>query len=245
MYLPRRLRRSSTLSCLAGLATIVVCLTTPVSAQYTLPLPPGDLAYRDLDRLEELELFESAIMGAAPVLVSRGRPARAGGSGEREGHARPARASAGRGDSHAARAALRAGIGARPYAGVEDVTIGAVSTDAWRRALLGSFGQGAEATIRPAGETAFGRAGTCRLVAGARGRPVDGAGVGLAFHARERLEVGAPRDDSISRRRVELLVATMRLRVRNLAVTVGREPLWWAQGEVTDSFSPGRRPRCI
>jgi hypothetical protein len=102
-------------------------------------------------------------------------------------------------------------------------------TDAARRPLVGTFGSTLEATT---GSLLPRRLGV-PLVPGTTGalelsqrlEPTSW----LALAARERADYAWAKDTALRRGNGEILLATMRVRVRNVAIEIGRSQLSWAQ----------------
>ena len=199
----------------------------PLAAQGTAPVPLDDPAYAYLDRLEELGLVDSAVMGQRPYSYQEmGRLARA---------TRAAAAVRATGETERA---LVDGLLARLETRVTPVPsvtamlvneglLSATSTNAVRRNLPpAGTSSPPEATIDPLalrrlGEPApRGRSLALELIQ--RAEPLSW----LAVNGRERVEMGSPH---------EALAATVleggaRARWRNVALMVGREQLGWGSG---------------
>lgn len=223
-------------------AALCLAARSPVQAQGTATLPPSDLAYADIDRLSELGFLDSVVIAQRPY--SRREVGRIlGGARERfnqlgEGGA----------DRRITDAELELGDGvlrrleARfsreldefhdgyPVLAPLDAALASFAyTDAERRPFVGSFGSTLEATT---GSLLPRRLGT-PLVPGSTGalelaqrlEPTHW----LAFAARERADYAWAKDTTLRRGNGEILLATMRLRVRNLALEIGRSQLSWAQ----------------
>jgi hypothetical protein len=238
---PGRLWYSSAVLCLLVLAA------APLGAQGTAIVPLGDHVYGELDRLSELGLLDSVIVGQRPysrrelariARVAQNRLA-SRDSSQRDVVARglverlSQRFERSTGDS----------ADASPLFGLVDgASVAITSTDAVRRGFpLGDASQ-LEATIDP---LAFRRLGlpavqgqTLAVEVAQRVEPTEW----LALQARERLEVRAPRDASLPHQSAELLLASARARWRNLAVTAGRAQFAWAQGEGDGLFLASDAP---
>jgi hypothetical protein len=103
------------------------------------------------------------------------------------------------------------------------------STDAPRRGFPTGDARKTEATIDPLAERRLGSPATAgQSLALEVAQRVEPTGW-LAVQARERVELRDPRDTSISGVGGELLLASIRARYRNLALTVGRQQFAWAQ----------------
>jgi hypothetical protein len=215
-------------------------LAPAVRAQGTAVVPPSDLVYADIDRLSELGMLDSVIMGQRPysrreiARIARVARDRLDGGGR------------GRIRFSEERSALAGEILRRLdrfSAGADDETfdnpvvsvVDAASlwyngTDTQRRGFPAPLTSGTEATIDP---LAFRRLGEFAI-------PGDVAAMELshriepfgwlAFQARERFEYRWPTDTTLSDRNGELLLASMRARFRNVALTIGRQQFAWSQG---------------
>jgi hypothetical protein len=198
-------------------------------------VPTGDLAYSALDRLDQLGLLDSLIVGQRPY--SRREFARLARAAEAR---LSALSSAGDEQSHLARDIVARLVARFAPAGADstarDLTAGLAdagsvsisSTSAERRALVGQ-GQATEATIDPLAERRLGRpalrgqSGDLELEQ--RFEPTSW----LAFAAGERVELRHPTDANLSSTDGELLRGSVRALYSNLALTMGREQLAWAQ----------------
>lgn len=229
--------RLRVLACCAG---ALMVLAPTAHAQGTAVVPPTDLIYNDIDRLSELGLLDSVIVGQRPY--------------SRQAIARMARIARDRLDRDAARSRSRLSDEASRYAdellrrldrfsgdagdvsfaGPVTALIDAASlwyngTDAERRGFASPFGRATEATIDPLAARRLGLPAGTGHTAGMelsqRIEPFDW----LAFQARERFEYRWPDDTTVSRRSSELLLASVRARYRNAAITVGRQQFAWSQ----------------
>jgi hypothetical protein len=228
---------------LGALLAAALCLVAPsrVHAQGTATLPPSDFAYADIDRLGELGFLDSVVIAQRPYSRREiGRilaAARERSNQLAEGAQR-----------HITDAELELGDGvlrrleARFSRELQDVhddypvlapldaaLISVAYTDAERRPFVGTFGSTLEATT---GSLLPRRLGI-PLVPGTTGalelsqrlEPTPW----LAFAARERADYAWAKDSALRRGNGEILLASMRLRVRNLALEIGRSQLSWAQ----------------
>ena len=218
---------------LLGAAAILLLSTfaSAVGAQGTAVVPLDHPAYADIDRLIELGVLDSAIVGQRPY--SRREMLRLSCSLM---HVVPARTGESNGAAELAISSLQAHLGLDSGCVAEHgaVPIDAArltvsSTDARRRGFSGSITRELEATIDPLA--------TRRLGAPApRGRSlalevehVIEPTSWLAFHARERIEGTSASEASGSSSRAELLLGGARMRHRNVALQIGREQVAWAQ----------------
>lgn len=213
-----------------------------IAAQGSAIVPVGDPAYALLDRLEELGVVESAILGQRPYSYRElGRLVRAAEASlpRRERSAR---------ESALVRALLHT-LGERTTSAalglrlVDEAELGFTGTSARRRGFPGNGSAGRiEATIDPLALRRLGEivprgmAGYVELAHRADPAPW------LSVHARERFAWRAPRDSAAPRLRSELLLGDARARFGNVAVTVGREQIAWARGSDQGLFIASDAP---
>jgi hypothetical protein len=197
--------------------------------QGTTPVPPSDPVYRDVDRLAQLGLLDSAIVGQRPW--SRRELARiAGLARERLGTQPDAALRSVEAGAIVARIAERFGDDGADSTAIlrlvllDGASLGAVSTDAERRGFAGSFPRLLEATIDPLAAprrlgppVLRGESGALELA-----QRVE-LSRWLAIHARERFELALPRPGDSPDAHADLLLGGVRLRARNVALSVGRE----------------------
>jgi hypothetical protein len=218
------------------------------AGQGTTPVAPSDPVYRDVDRLAQLGVLDSLILGQRPY--SRRALSRIAVAA----HARLADPSA---------AALRTSEAASivdrlverftPDSGssrpvVRLVPLGgasvtAISTDAERRGFAGTFPEKLEATIDPlSGPRRIGapapRGESAALEAAQRAE----LGSWLAIHARERFELLLPRPEGGADSRVDLLLGGERARAGNVALSIGREQVAWAATDEEGLFLAADAP---
>jgi hypothetical protein len=216
---------------------LLLCLAAPLArAQGTAIVPSADLAYADIDRLAELGVLDSVIMGQRPY--SRREIARIVRVATR--HITTSGRDAPGGRESVAHALLRrlatrfgedaADAPSRPSASAVDrATLTAGGTDAVRRGFSGSVTSALEATIDPLAERRLGTpAVSGRTLALELSHRLDPA-AWLSFHLTERFEHRAPRDGPASRGAGEILLGGARARFGNVAVRAGREQVTWAQ----------------
>jgi len=218
----------------------------PAYAQGTALVLPGDPVYRDLDRLAALGMLDSVVMGHRPY--SRREIARIARIALERYRQRAATSDAGL--EPVALGALRSissrfaedGAPGPVVAAFDGGSLSYVGSSVERRSLVGE-GRDIEATIgafdqRRLGQPEVQGHGTS-LEAAQRVEPWPW----LAVSARERVELRVSRDPGRSAPRGELLVASVRARARNVAVTVGRSPLAWSQeSDVGLIFAPNAPP---
>lgn len=242
---------------LARVATallLVVLAARGASAQGTTLVPPTDLAYADLDRLSELGLLDSVIIGQRPysrreigrlVRIARDRLDRADLASGRE---------AIDDDAAVQVSGILQRLGTRfeesdervydgPTLAIFDgMALDFVSTDAIRRRFPASYSRLTEATIDPLALRRLGvpaeRGQTTALELSQR---LEATGW-LSFHARERLEYRALRDSTRPKTEGELTLAAMRARFGNVALSIGREQFAWSQAEGDGLFLASDAP---
>jgi len=221
--------------CLALAFALMCCGATVAHAQGTALVPPSDLAYADIDRLNELGLLDSLIVGQRPYsrreIARIARAADARLSVDSAAGDEPLRRARDIVSRLVARfAPAGADFPARDFTdGLADAgSLSINATSAERRALVGE-GRATEATIDPLAERRLGRPAlrgqSGDLEIAQRFEPTSW----LAFAARERVELRHPSDASVSATDGEVLRGSMRARYANLAFMVGREQLAWAQ----------------
>ena len=229
-------------------------------AQGTTLLPPTDLAYRDVDRLAELGVLDSLIVGQRPYsrrelgrivrvarikldradLTGRGDLGVRGGSLSDDG-AFQANAILQRLTNRFGEEVDERGFDGPMLALFDGAALTFTSTDAIPRRFI-SGSAPLEATLNPLDARRLGRA------------PIRGQNTALelsqrleatgwlSFHARERLEYRSATDTGFTKTQGELLLAGMRLRLRNVALSVGREQFAWAQGDNEGLFLSSSAP---
>jgi hypothetical protein len=240
--------------CRRAATTLLLCVVAPrVHAQGTAIVPPGDLAYADVDRLAELGMLDSVIIGQRPysrreftriVRTARETLVRRVDDERRERSSVVVNAILGRlaerFDAGPATEAEGAEGAALSLIDAASLTLG--KTDAVRRGLAGSLANGIEATIDPLAVRRLGTpAPSGRTVALELSQLLD-VTRWLSFHATERLEHRVPRDTTLSRRAGELLTAGARARFRNVALRIGREQVTWSQSSGDGLFLASDAP---
>jgi hypothetical protein len=239
---------------IAAALLLIVLWARGAGAQGTAPLPPTDLAYADIERLSELGVLDSVVIGQRPysrreigriVRMARNRLDRADFA-------------TGRGtiddDAAVQASSILQRLGTRfeesderVYEGptlalFDGMALGFTSTDAFRRGFPASYSRLTEATIDPLARRRLGvpaeRGQTTALELSQR---FEGTSW-LAIHARERLEYRAPRDSTLPKTEGELTLAAMRARFGNVALSIGREEFAWTQGEGDGLFLASDAP---
>lgn len=224
------------------LAASLTLAASPVRAQGTATLHPSDLAYADIDRLSELGFLDSVVIGQRPysrrevgriVRVARDRSTQLGENDDRRALTDLELAI---GDGILRRLEIRfsreldESAGGDPViAPIDDALISVVYTDAERRGFPGATTRNTEATIgslvprRLSVPVLPGTTGTLELAQ--RLEPNRW----LAFTARERIEYAWAKDTTLRGEYAEMLLGSVRARFWNVALSVGREQLAWAQ----------------
>lgn len=226
----------------------------PLSAQGTALVAITDPVYRDIDRLVELGAVDGVIVGQRPyshreiariAQRTRDRLDRAYGPRMQNEVDEEVEREA---NGILQRLETRFGMEADQVAGspyislIDGFATEFISTDAVRRGLPGNEASATEATIQPMTYRRLGRqpiaGSTLSLDLKHRFEPTNW----LALRVRERFEYRLPNDTALSRHDEELLLASLRARVGNLAVTVGREAFAWSQGEGDGLFLASDAP---
>lgn len=246
---PFKLRRLAPLVLALG----ALLIGRPIAAQGTALVPPTDLAYRDIDRLVELGVLKSAVIGQRPFSLrefrrlaaeARERLDRSGGGREfdplEEGE-RAANRILARLESRFGDLPLAPGY-ALQISPVDAAAIGFISTDAVNRGFPGSFGNEVEATTEPLTFRRLGRRAVPGSTLSFEVQQRVEASSWLAIRARERVEYRIPNDTLLKRYDGEVLLASLRARYRNVGVTVGREELAWSQREGLGLFLASDAP---
>lgn len=236
-------------------APVASVLATPAAAQGVAIVPVGDLAYDDVDRLVVLGLLDSVVVGQRPysrremgrlVRIARDRLDRAGmlAAGgmdedvEREGNIALARLEQRFGDE----ADGRGTMGYPVFSPLDGAALIFTSTNADRRGFPAPHTSTIDALIDPLAEPRLAQpaiqGNSTSLELSQLIVPVSW----LSLYARERMEYRSPLDTTAGRYRGELLLASARIRVRNAALSVGREPLAWAQSEGDGLFFASDAP---
>jgi hypothetical protein len=215
----------------------------PLAAQGTAPVPLDDPAYVYLDRLEELGVVRSAVMGQRPYsyremgrLIAAARVA-----ASREGPSARERALV---DELLTRLEARTPQRVPALSALlDDGIVTAHVSDAVRRALpAAATANPPHATsdplaLRRLGEPAP-RGQSIAAEALQRAEPASF----LAFNGREREEGGHGIEGEPSTHSAELLEAGGRVRWRNLALMAGREQIGWGSGGAGGLFIASDAP---
>ena len=228
---------------LALLAAAALSLVAPQArGQGTATLPPSDPVYGDIDRLSELSFLDSTIIGQRPysrreigriIRVARDQSNR---MSERDDQRALTDLELMIADGILRRLEIRFSrevddtSGINPVvASFDDALLSVVYTDAERRGFPASLTAPTEATIgsmfpRRLSEPLI-PGWTLALEAAQRLEPTSW----LAFSARERFDYVWANADSLSGENAEILLGGVRMRYRNVALSVGREQFAWAQ----------------
>lgn len=225
-------------------ALLLLSAWTPLVAQGTATVPLDDPAYRYLDRLEELGLADSAVMGQRPYSEREMRRLVRGARAAMELHERSATESPVVRSLIAALAARFDADGPAPprLRPVNEIESSLTVTNSRRRAFPSNSNENVEATIDPLALRRLGepipRGGAFYLEVDHRADPLPW----LTVAARERLSARAPRDSGASREHAELLVAAARARWRNVAISAGRDQVAWGHGHDDGLFIAADAP---
>lgn len=212
-------------------AACALLAATPLTAQGTAPVPLDDPAYVYLDRLEELGVMNSAIMGQRPYSFREmGRLTR----DARAVAETRAIQGAERGVVEALLDRLEGRIAAQPDTRAALFDEGLVTlngTNAARRRLPpAGTAFSPEATIDPMAKRRLGEPAlpgqTVALELLQRGEPTPW----FAFQARERFEIRNPRETDVASSHASVLRGSLRARWRNVAFMAGREQAGWGSG---------------
>ena len=211
-------------------------------AQGTATVPPGDLVYIDLDRLNELGFLDSVIVAQRPYSrreigrILRATRERSNRLGDVDQNRRITDQELTIGDGILRRLETRFSREIDTVRSVvpvvapfDDVLLDVAYTDAVRRGWFSPNTAQTEATIgsllprRLSNQLIAGT--TVALELAQRVEPTSW----LAFQLRERFDYVWAKTDSLSRGNAEILLGTVRARYRNVALDVGRNQFSWAQ----------------
>ncbi|MEP6731937.1 MAG: capsule assembly Wzi family protein [bacterium] len=239
--------RNRLLACVAS----ALLLAPALYAQGTALVPTSDFVYMDIDRLAELGVLDSVIIGQRPysrrelariIRVARDRLDTV------DHRSRPrftddVTTSANDVLHRIERFADGGDVLNEPVISLFDgASLTFTSTDANRRGFPAPHTRSIEATIDPLAARRLGmpaaRGQTGALELSQRAEPLGW----LGFHARERIERRSPDDTLLDRTKSELLLASMRARFRNVALTVGREQFTWSQNAEDGLFLASDAP---
>ena len=226
---------------------LVVAPAARAAAQGTTPVPSADPAYRDIDRLAQLGVLDSVILGERPW--SRREFARV----TMRARARLVQADVVLRQDEASEIVDRLlqrfrmdGAGSPTtlvVAPLDGASLQLVSTDAVRRGFAGTFPAKLEATIDPLSlprrlgpPAPHGQSAALEVA-----QRVE-VTRWLAVHARERFELASSPDADVPSSRADLLLGGARLRVDNVALSVGREQLAWAATDQEGLFLAADAP---
>ncbi|MES2179169.1 MAG: capsule assembly Wzi family protein [Gemmatimonadota bacterium] len=238
---------------LALVAVVSAPFRVQLAAQSGAIVPPTDFAYVTIERLAELGVLDSVIIGQRPY--SRGEIARIArvGLAVMESGRRRAR---GLTDADAQLVGgllrqLQARFGEtsestpadeRPSARLDGIGLTLTSTDAERRAFPGTQTGLTETTIDPLATRRLGAPAPTGQTLAFEAAAVAAPASWITLQARGRVEARQTRDAALSRTNGEILLASLRARYRNAAVTIGRNALAWSQGEGDGLFLASDAP---
>ena len=205
-------------------------------------MPPQDLVYDDLDRLNELGLLDSVIVAQRPYSrrdigrILRATRERSSRLGESSANRRSTDLELSIGDGILRRLETRFSREVDTVASpgpvvtaFDDVLLDVAYTDAERRGWYSPNTSQTEATIGSLLprrlSTPLQPGTTLGFELAQRVEPTTW----LAFQMRERFAYLWAKTDSLSRGSAEVLLGTMRARYRNVALDIGRNEFSWAQ----------------
>jgi len=237
-----------------GALTAVALGGTHAQAQ-TATVPPSDEAYADLDRLSELGFLDSVIIAQRPYSrreigrILRAARERSNQLGERTQSQLITDLELSIGDGILRRLEMRFSreIEAIQFTDplfkpVEDARVDVFYTDAPLRRFVGGYGTALEATT---GWLLPRQLGTTRVTGTTAGIEIAQrleATSWLAFTLRERAEYAWAEDSALEGSTAEVLLGTMRVRYRNVALEIGRSQLSWAQSQDEGLFIAADAP---
>ena len=237
---------------LAGL--LVSIARVPLQAQSAALVAATDLVYADIDRLAELGVLDSVIVGQRPYSRREiGRIVRI--ARQRMEGSRSARTSR-LGDEAMALAdqVLRRVESRFPAPSIDPSTeepivspfdgasLSFLATSADRRGFPGPGTMLTEATIDPLAERRLGRPAVRGQTTALELSQLLAPAGWLAFQARERVEYRRPNDSTLKQTDGEVLLASARARYRNVALMVGRQEFAWAQSAGDGLFLSSNSP---
>lgn len=209
---------------------MVGACAAPLTAQGTAPVPLDDPAYVYLDRLEELGVVDSAVMGQRPYsyreMERLAQAVRGAASARQVNPAERALVDAllARLDDRIDASSPRAALAGEGILGVN------VNNSVRRGLPPAGTNSSPHATIDPLATRRLGdpaaRGQTLSLELLQRVEPASW----LAVSARERIELRRPRDGALAAQHAAVLEGSLRARWRNVALTVGRHRLGWGSG---------------
>lgn len=228
--------------------SLVLVLLLPAAraaGQGTAPLSPADPAYRDIDRLAQLGLLDMVVLADRPYSrreiariadAARLRLAQPGALLRNDEATEIVDRLVGRFNRDSSGSAL-------VVAPIDGAALELVSTDAVRRGFAGTFPAKLEATIDPlalprrlGAPAPSGQSAALELAQRAE------LTQWLALHARERFQLATSQDPDVRTSRADLLLGGLRLRARNVALSLGREQLAWAATDEEGLFLSADAP---
>lgn len=218
---------------------VLLCGALPfmtATAQGAATVPLSDPAYLDIDRLAALGALDSVIIGQRPYSRRElARIVRVALAGKGAGGAPPLVSGplarlARRFDEEA----LAQQKAFEPLADGSGLALS--STDAPRRGFSGSITRSLEATISPLAERRLGVPAVTGQIAALELSHELSPASWLAFNATERIEARDARTTAAPSWKGELLLGGGRARYRNVALSIGRQQVAWAQHRADGLF---------
>ena len=208
-----------------------------------------DLVYADIDRLAELGVLDSIVIGQRPYSrleirrIARGARKRLERGGGLSDDTRNIA------DPLLRRVETRFGSDGsnddrqEPFLALfEGASLSVLSTDAIRRGFPSPGARPTEATIDPLAARRLGKPALAGQTVALELTQSAAPTSWLAFQARERVESRSPRDSTLTRTDGEVLLASARARYGNVAVMIGRQEFAWAQSAGDGLFLSSTAP---
>ncbi|HKH94638.1 MAG TPA: capsule assembly Wzi family protein [Gemmatimonadaceae bacterium] len=223
-------------------AVIALAFAGAHAQAQTASVPPLDEAYADLDRLSELGFLDSVIVAQRPYSrremgrILRAARERSNQLGERSQSQLITDLELSIGDGILRRLEMRFSREIEEiqptdalFKPVEDAQLAVYYTDVLRRGFVGTYGRTLEATM---GSLLPRRLGTIPAAGTTTWLEISQrleATSWLAFTLRERAQYAWAKDTALEGGTAEIVLGTMRMRYRNVALEIGRSQLSWAQ----------------
>jgi Capsule assembly protein Wzi len=234
--------------------TAVAFADAHVQAQ-TATVPPSDEAYGDLDRLSELGFLDSVIIAQRPYSrreigrILRAARERSNQLGERTQSQLITDVELSIGDGILRRLEMRFSREIEEiqftdpvFKPVEDARADVFYTDAPLRRFAGGYGSTLEATTGSLLPRQLGSIPVTGTTAGIELAQRLEATSWLSFTLRERAEYFWAEDSELEGSTAEVLLGSMRVRYRNVALEIGRSQLSWAQSQDEGLFIAADAP---
>ena len=228
---------------------LLIGAASSLGAQAAAIVPATDLAYADIDRLAELGVLDSIVIGQRPYSrleirrIARGARKRLERGGGLSDDTRNIA------DPLLRRVETRFGSDGssddrqEPFLAVfEGASLSVLSTDANRRGFPSPGARPTEATIDPLAARRLGKPALAGQTVALELTQSAAPTSWLAFQARERVESRSPRDSTLTRTDGEVLLASARARYGNVAVMIGRQEFAWAQSAGDGLFLSSTAP---